>query len=43
MCSYVIRQCRIAKVVYGTETAMIGGITSPFPKNEDRDVRAQRA
>jgi tRNA(adenine34) deaminase len=31
MCSYVIRQCRIAKVVYGTETAMIGGITSSFP------------
>ena len=31
MCSYVIGQCRIAKVVYGTETAMIGGITSSFP------------
>ena len=31
MCSYVIRQCRIAKVVYGTETAMIGGVTSSFP------------
>ena len=31
MCSYVIRQCRIAKVVYGTDTAMIGGITSSFP------------
>ena len=31
MCSYVIRQCRIARVVYGTATAVIGGITSPFP------------
>ena len=31
MCSYVIRQCRIAMVVYGTETAMIGGTTSLFP------------
>ena len=31
MCSYVIRQCRIAQVVYGTETPMIGGITSSFP------------
>ena len=31
MCSYVIRECRIAKVVYGTETPMIGGITSSFP------------
>ena len=31
MCSYVIRQWRIAKVFYGTDTAMIGGITSSFP------------
>ena len=31
MCSYVIRECRIAQVVYGTETPMIGGITSSFP------------
>lgn len=31
MCSYVIRDCRIAQVVYGTETPMIGGITSLFP------------
>ena len=31
MCSYVIRHCRIAMVVYGTETAMIGGTTSLFP------------
>jgi len=31
MCSYVIRQCRIAQVVYGSETPMIGGITSSFP------------
>lgn len=43
MCSYVIRQCRIAKVVYGTETPMIGGITSSFPmmrcKKTERRVR----
>jgi tRNA(adenine34) deaminase len=31
MGSYVIRQCRIAQVVYGSETPMIGGITSSFP------------
>lgn len=31
MCSYVIRECRIAEVVYGTETEMIGGITSLLP------------
>ena len=31
MCSYVIREFRIAKFVYGSETAMTGGITSPFP------------
>lgn len=31
MCSYVIRECRIAKVDYGSETAMTGGITSSFP------------
>lgn len=28
MCSYVIRQCGIALVVYGLETPSVGGITS---------------
>jgi len=31
MCSYVIRECGITQVVYGTETPIIGGITSLFP------------
>lgn len=31
MCAYVIRQCGITLVVYGVETAMIGGITSHHP------------
>ena len=29
MCSYVVRQCQIALVVYGVETPDIGGVTSP--------------
>jgi tRNA(adenine34) deaminase len=43
MCSYVIRQCRIAKVVYGTKTAMIGGITSSFPILTALDLNAWRS
>jgi tRNA(adenine34) deaminase len=31
MCSYVIRECRIAAVVFGVETADVGGVTSRFP------------
>lgn len=31
MCSYVIRQLRLALVVYGVETPLIGGITSGHP------------
>lgn len=31
MCSYVIRQLRVALVVYGVETPMIGGATSAHP------------
>jgi tRNA(adenine34) deaminase len=31
MCAYAIRQLRIALVVYGIETAIIGGITSIHP------------
>ena len=31
MCSYVIRQCGIALVVYGLETPIVGGITSSLP------------
>ena len=31
MCSYVIRQLRIALVVYGVKTPMIGGVTSGHP------------
>jgi tRNA(adenine34) deaminase len=31
MCSYVIRQLRIARVVYGVDTPMIGGVTSAHP------------
>src|SRR3954468_12863012 len=31
MCSYVIRQLRVALVVYGVETPLIGGVTSDHP------------
>jgi len=31
MCSYVIRQLRIARVVYGVDTPLIGGVTSAHP------------
>ena len=31
MCSYVIRQLRVALVVYGVETPLIGGVTSSHP------------
>ena len=31
MCSYVIRQLRVALVVYGVETPLIGGMTSDHP------------
>jgi tRNA(adenine34) deaminase len=31
MCSYVIRQLRVSQVVYGVETPLIGGISSPHP------------
>ena len=31
MCSYVIRQLRVALVVYGVETPLVGGITSGHP------------
>lgn len=31
MCSYVIRQLRISQVVYGSDTPMIGGVTSIHP------------
>lgn len=31
MCSFIIRQLRVALVVYGIETPLIGGITSGHP------------
>ena len=31
MCSYVIRQCRLSLIVYGTETPGVGGVTSELP------------
>jgi tRNA(adenine34) deaminase len=31
MCSYVIRQLRVALVVYGVETPLMGGVTSGHP------------
>ena len=31
MCSYIIRQLRVALVVYGVETPLIGGVTSDHP------------
>ena len=38
MCSYVIRQCRIALVAYGVETLEIGGVTSSMPILTDTRV-----
>lgn len=40
MCSYVIRQCRIALVVYGVATPDIGGITSSHPILIDNGLSA---
>jgi len=40
MCSYIIRQCRIALVVYGVETPHIGGITSSLPVLIDASLSA---
>ena len=31
MCSYVIRQCGIAVVVFGLDTPIVGGVTSSMP------------
>lgn len=31
MCAYVIRHARVAQVVYGVETPLIGGVTSAHP------------
>lgn len=31
MCSYIIRQAEIARVIYAVETPLIGGATSVFP------------
>lgn len=42
MCSYVIRQCRIALVVYGIETPDIGGVTSIHPILTDADLSRWR-
>lgn len=38
MCSYVIRQCGISLVVYGTETPNVGGITSSHAILTDTNV-----
>ncbi len=38
MCSYVIRQCEIALVVYGLETPIVGGITSSLPVLTDTSI-----
>ena len=40
MCSYVIRQCRIASLVYGIETPDIGGVTSSHPILTDVSLSA---
>jgi tRNA(adenine34) deaminase len=38
MCSYVVRQCAVALVVYGVETPGIGGITSSHPILTDATI-----
>jgi tRNA(adenine34) deaminase len=42
MCSYAIRQLRIALVVYGVETPLIGGVTSRHPILTDPALDAWR-
>ena len=42
MCSYVIRELRLALVVYGHETPLIGGITSSHPVLIDPDLDGWR-
>jgi tRNA(adenine34) deaminase len=42
MCSYVIRRLRLALVVYGHETPLIGGITSSHPIMTDPDLNGWR-
>src|SRR5262245_31915262 len=38
MCSYIIRQARISRVVYGIETPTIGGATSSLPVLTSTDL-----
>jgi tRNA(adenine34) deaminase len=42
MCSYVIRQLRVALVVYGVETPRIGGINSAHPILTDPSLDSWR-
>lgn len=38
MCSFVIRQCEVALVVYGSESPEVGGVTSQLPVLTAPDV-----
>ncbi len=38
MCSYVIRQCGVAMVVYGLNTPIVGGVTSAMPILTDESL-----
>ena len=42
MCAYAIRQLRIGLVVYGTETPVIGAVTSSHPILADRALDVWR-
>ena len=39
MCTYLIRQLQIDKVVYGTSAAEIGGDTSAYPSLKAEDIK----
>jgi len=39
MCSYVIRQCECAVVVYGVDVAAVGGVTSCLPVLTDATLQ----
>ena len=40
MCSYVIRQCAVALVVYGLDTPVVGGVTSGLPILVDEELNS---
>lgn len=42
LCSYAVRQTRIARVVFGVKAGSLGGVTGPFPLLTDASAFAGR-